>query len=129
MTTASSPLSRCILVIEPEDDIREVIALSLKTLTEWTVVPAATRREGIQLARTLQPDAILLDLDVRDVTTFSRLQTHPQTAALPVIALVPRLLWADRVQLAERGFAGAIALPLDTSTLHEAIVAILNWAT
>lgn len=127
MTTANSPPSPCILAIEPDTDLREVITLSLKTLTQWAIVPASSGREGLELARTLHPDVILLDLNVRDVTTFARLKADPQTESLPVIALVPRLLAGDRVQLTEQGFAGAIALPLDTSTLHEAIAAIMDW--
>ncbi|MEO1132836.1 MAG: response regulator [Cyanobacteria bacterium J06639_1] len=128
MTTSISPPSRCILVIEPENDLRAVITLSLKTLTAWDVLPASSGGEGLELARTRQPDVILLDLDVRDVTLFARLKMNPKTDSLPVIALVPRLLSGDRVQLSERGFAGAIALPLDTSTLHETIAAIMNWS-
>ncbi|MEM6447522.1 MAG: response regulator [Cyanobacteria bacterium P01_D01_bin.123] len=127
--TATPPPARYILVIDPEDDLRQVIALSLEIFTNWTITVAPAGHEGISLARSLQPDAILLNISVREVTTFSRLKAHPQTQSLPIIALVYRPFPEDRARLLGQGFAGAIALPLDTSTLHQRIADILGWAS
>lgn len=129
MICANTSPFRCVAIVEPDNDLREVLTLSLRITTMWTVIPAASGCEGIQLARTRQPDVILLGLCARNVITFTRLQIRSQLRSLPIIALVPRLLNGDRIQLAARGFAGAIVLPLDTTTLHEIVADILDWPT
>ena len=50
-----------ILIIDDEDDIREVAALSLETVAGWEVMVASSGAQGLARAATYQPDAILLD--------------------------------------------------------------------
>ncbi len=51
-----------ILVIDDEDDIREVVQLCLKTVGGWEVLTACSGDEGLTKAEAEQPDAILLDV-------------------------------------------------------------------
>jgi CheY-like chemotaxis protein len=53
---------RRVLLIDDEDDIREVAQLSLEMVGRWEVVTASSGAEGIVRAAADQPDAILLDV-------------------------------------------------------------------
>ena len=54
---------RRILIVDDEDDIREVAQVSLELLGQYEVLTASCGRDGVASARTGQPDAILLDVD------------------------------------------------------------------
>lgn len=51
-----------ILIIDDEDDIREVAALSLETVAGWEVEMANSGVQGLARAIECQPEAILLDV-------------------------------------------------------------------
>jgi DNA-binding response OmpR family regulator len=54
----------------------------------FDVTVAVTAAEGLELARTVGPDAILLDLLLPDGTgidVLARLKAEPQTAGIPVV--------------------------------------------
>src|SRR5579875_2711019 len=51
-------MSRRILIIDDEEDIREVAALSLETVAGWDVIVAGSGAAGILKARENHPDAI-----------------------------------------------------------------------
>jgi CheY-like chemotaxis protein len=55
-----------------------------------TLVPALNATEGLQLARDLRPDALLLDAALRDAEgerLLDRIKDDPELAGLPVILL------------------------------------------
>ena len=54
--------NRRVLLIDDEDDIREVAQLSLEMVANWDVVTASSGAEGVRRALAGQPDAILLDV-------------------------------------------------------------------
>lgn len=51
-----------ILVIDDEDDIREVAQLCLETVGGWEVITASSGSEGLAKALAELPDAIILDV-------------------------------------------------------------------
>ena len=53
-----------ILVIDDEDDIREVAQASLEIMAGLDVIVACSSQEGLEKAEAEQPDAILLDVTV-----------------------------------------------------------------
>jgi exodeoxyribonuclease VII large subunit len=79
-----------ILIIDDEDDIREVAALSLETVAGWEVITANTGAQGLARAIEHLPDAILLDVMMPGMdgpTTFNELRKNPVTAHIPVLLL------------------------------------------
>ena len=70
-------MQRRILIIDDEDDIRQVAALSLETVAGWEVVTASSGTQGIRRAQDERPDAILLDVMMPGMdgpTTFQELR-------------------------------------------------------
>jgi len=117
-----------ILVVDDEDDIREVAALSLQAVGGWRVSSARSGDSGITLALAEQPDAILLDVMMPDVDgpmTVARLQADPRTRDIPVILLTAKVQGADRRRFAALGVAGTLTKPFDPMTLTDQIAAIL----
>ena len=120
-----------ILIIDDEDDIREVAKLSLETIAGWDVVTAGSGASGIRTAQDSQPDAILLDVMMPGMdgpTTFLELQKIPQTAKIPVILLTAKVQGADQKRFAEIGVAAVLFKPFDPLTLANQIAGVLGWS-
>lgn len=118
-----------ILVIDDEDDIRKLIQTCLEIMGGWEVVTASSGNEGLLLAQSIQPDAILLDVMMPDMdgsTTFQQLQANPATRHIPVILLTARGRTADNRMFSELGVTGVINKPFNPHKLAEQVAAALS---
>jgi two-component system alkaline phosphatase synthesis response regulator PhoP len=123
--------TRKILIVDDEDDIREVAQLCLEIVGGWEVTPASSGREAIAAARVIRPDVILLDVMMPDLdgpATFRLLQADPESRSIPVILLTAKVQAHDRKQFADLGVLGVIAKPFDPLTLADEIGARLEAA-
>jgi CheY-like chemotaxis protein len=124
-------MSRRLLVIDDEEDIREVASLTLELKEGWEVAAAGSGADGIRLARDgAPPDAILLDVMMPDMdgpTTLRMLRALPETQAIPVIFLTAKVQAADRRRYLDMGVSGVIAKPFDPLMLGRNICECLNW--
>jgi CheY-like chemotaxis protein len=123
-------MQRRILIIDDDDDIREVAALTLETVAGWDVVTANSGANGIQRAQQEKPDAILLDVMMPGMdgpTTFQELQKIPQTAKIPVILLTAKVQGADQKRFAGLGVAAILFKPFDPLTLAQQMSDALGW--
>ena len=121
---------RKILIIDDEEDIRTVTALTLETVAEWDVVIATNGQEGIQRARQEHPDAILLDVMMPEMdgpTTFRNLQAIAETRQIPVLLLTAKVQAVDQQRFADLGVAGVLFKPFDPLTLANQIAGVLGW--
>jgi CheY-like chemotaxis protein len=121
--------SKHILLVDDEQDIREVAALSLQAIGGWRVSSAADGSSAILMARAEQPDAILLDVmmpGIDGAATVERLQQDARTRDIPVILLTAKAQGADRRRYAQLGVAGTLTKPFDPLTLTEQIATILG---
>jgi CheY-like chemotaxis protein len=119
-----------ILLIDDEDDIREVTAVSLETVAGWQVSSAGSGVAGIELARTSLPDAILLDVMMPGQdgpATLRLLRNDKITAKIPVIFLTAKVQSIERERLRAIGAAGTLAKPFNPLTLANQIKEILDW--
>jgi two-component system, OmpR family, alkaline phosphatase synthesis response regulator PhoP len=124
-------MARRVLVIDDEDDIREVAQLSLEMTTDWEIVTASSGAGGIEAAARDRPDAILLDVMMPDMdgpTTFAELRADPATAQIPVILLTAKAQASDRARFLELGVNGVLTKPFDPLTLGADVAAALGWA-
>ena len=122
---------RRILIIDDEEDIREVAALSLEATAGWQVSTAASGAEGIELAIAQQPDAILMDVMMPGgdgPSTFRKMQGISSIARIPVLLLTAKVQGVDKRRFADLGVAGVLFKPFDPMTLAEQIVEALRWS-
>jgi len=119
-----------ILIIDDEDDIREVAALSLETVADWEVEVARSGAEGLAMAVASQPEAILLDVMMPGMdgpTTFRELRKNPATAHIPVLLLTAKVQNTDQRRFADLGVEAVLFKPFDPLTLSAQISQILGW--
>ncbi len=122
--------SRHILLVDDEDDIREVAGISLEAVGGWEVSSASSGREGIAKALAERPDAILLDVMMPELdgpATFRRLQEHPETCDIPVILLTAKAQAVARRHFEALGVAGMLTKPFDPMKLSDEVSAALGW--
>ena len=123
-------MSRTLLLIDDDDDIREIAQLSLELGAGWTVLTAASGSEGIEIARDRHPDAILLDvmMPVLDgPATLAKLREDDRTKMIPVVFLTAKARPAERNRLAGLDVAGVLAKPFDPKTLADQLESVLDW--
>ena len=124
-------VAKRILVIDDEDDIREVAQLSLEMVGGWEVLTAGSGSEGIDKAEAEQPDAILLDVMMPDMdgpTTYAKMQLKSKTQKIPVIFLTAKVQASDHRRFAALGVAGVIAKPFDPMRLAGQVAKVLSWS-
>ena len=121
---------RKILIVDDEDDIREVARVSLEMVGGWHVLVAGSGKDCLAVAKLGQPDAILLDVMMPDMdgpTTFQRLQSDAATRRIPVILLTAKVQPADQLQFSELGVSGVLAKPFDPLYLPSQVAEVLSW--
>lgn len=124
-------MSRKILLVDDEDDIREVAQMSLEMTAGWEVVTASSGADGLRVAAAERPDAILLDVMMPGMdgpATARALKAQPETADIPVILLTAKVQAADRRRFDDLGVAGILAKPFDPMSLADEVRGVLGWA-
>lgn len=119
-----------ILIIDDEDDIREVAAMSLETVAGWEVIMASSGAQGLVRAAEYLPDAILLDVMMPGMdgpTTFRELRRNPRTARIPVLLLTAKVQSTDQKRFADLGVEAVLFKPFDPMTLSNEICTVLGW--
>jgi CheY-like chemotaxis protein len=125
---------RRILIIDDEDDIREVAALSLEATAGWEIITASSGAAGIRAAieSKPQPDAILMDVMMPTMdgpTTFKEMQAIPAIAHIPVILLTAKVQGVDQRRFAGLGVTAVLFKPFDPLTLADQISTALGWSS
>ena len=123
-------MPRRILIVDDEDDIREVAGMSLGAVGGFEVITASSGAEGVERARAESPDAILLDVMMPGMdgpTTFAALREDPDTREIPVILLTAKVQASDRQRFAELGVAAVMTKPFDPMELPGRVADALGW--
>jgi CheY-like chemotaxis protein len=123
-------VTRRVLVIDDDDAIREVVALSLSAIGGHEVQQAATGEQGLAAADAAPPDAILLDVMMPGLdgpSTLARLRARERTGSVPVVFLTAKVLRSERERLERLGADGVIDKPFDPMTLAAQLEAVLGW--
>ncbi|MGK7871993.1 MAG: response regulator [Xenococcaceae cyanobacterium] len=119
-----------ILLIDDEETIQEVVQVGLDLEVGWEVLSASSGPEGILVAETEQPDAILLDVmmpDMDGISTLLNLKSNVKTESIPVIFLTAKTQTADKKQFNNLEIIGVITKPFNSLTLAGRIAKLLHW--
>lgn len=118
-----------VLIVDDEEDVRYVASLSLGSVGGMTVLEARDGQEGLSIARSEQPDVILLDVMMPGADgpeTLRRLRADRKTAHIPVVFLTAKGMAAQLTELDSLGAAGIILKPFDPLTLAAEVTAIVG---
>ncbi|MBI1271995.1 response regulator [bacterium] len=120
-------MAESILVIDDEKSIREVLEIALEDRFE--VYLAASGSQGLEMARELKPDLILLDrmMPEKDgIATLKELRLDDSTKGLPVIFLTARVQTQDMSEYDGLDVLGVLSKPFDPMSLGDEIEAMLQ---
>ncbi|MFQ4141590.1 response regulator [Chlorogloeopsis sp. ULAP02] len=123
-------MSKRILVVDDEKDIRRVVQISLEKIAGWQAIMAESGQEGLLKVKTESLDAILLDVSMPDMDGFQffeQLQADTATKLIPVVLLTAKVLPSDRQRFEQMGVAGVITKPFDPMTVWSRVAEILGW--
>lgn len=130
-TTGEAVVARRVLVVDDDDDIREVAEVALSVVGGWQVSTAANGREAVEAATQELPDAILLDVMMPEMdgpTTVSDLKAAERTRHIPIILLTAKVQSRDHRTWFGLDLAGVIAKPFDPMTLPDQMSRMLGWS-
>lgn len=114
---------RSVLLIDPAPEVHRMLAMRLRE-DEIALVGAMTGEEGLELAESHQPSAIILELHLpgRDGFELLRaLKDNPATMHAPVIMLTTSERAEDKVRAFELGAADYVCKPFNMSELRARI--------
>lgn len=119
---------RLVLVVDDDDDVREITCIALQAVGQCTVVEADRGTKAVGLAAEHRPDVILLDVmmpEMDGIATAHALWEDDRTRGIPVILLTAK------VQVLETwrevpGVVGALIKPFDPFGMVAEIDRILD---
>ena len=114
-------MSKLILLIEDHEDQRIVVSRYLE-FAGARVLYAADGETGVWMAAEYIPDLVLLDMRLPGLdgwAVMKRLQSHPDTSGIPVVALTGLDLPAEELEAA--GFCGYLQKPLTPYNVLEEV--------
>ncbi|MBD2199923.1 MULTISPECIES: response regulator [Calothrix] len=123
-------MSKRLLIIDDEPDIRRIIQVSLEEIAGWEVSTAESGSEALIVVQSGKWDAIILDVSMPDMDgfeVFKRLQSDPHTQSIPVVLLTAKVQPSDRRRFAQMGVAGVIAKPFNPMTISNQVAETLGW--
>jgi PAS domain S-box-containing protein len=124
------PGARPATVLYVEDNVANLslIETILDDRPEITLIPALQGRLGLELAAEHQPDLILLDLHLPDISgeeVLRRLRMDPRTADTPVVVISADATRGAVSRLLEAGVRAYLTKPLDVdlflTTINDAL--------
>lgn len=110
-----------VLVIDDEDDIRELCRVNLE-FEGLQVFDAANGPAGLDLAARHHPDVIFLDLMMPEMDGWEvlrRLKEDDATAQIPVVLLTARTGEADQMRGWQEGILEYVSKPFNPLSLVE----------
>ena len=122
-------MSKSILIIDDEEDVKDIAQMGLEMAADWNVITASTGKEGLIIAEDRQPEVILLDLMMPEwdgKETLKQLKINRSTANIPVILMTAKTQSAIASELTELDLAGVITKPFRPLELPAQITDILN---
>jgi CheY-like chemotaxis protein len=118
-------------VVDDDEAIREIAALSMRAVGGYDVLTAASGTEALLLAVEQPPEVILLDVMMPGLdgpSTVLRLQDDERSREIPVILLTAKVQARETARLGGlTGVRGIIGKPFDPMTLPQQVAEILGW--
>ena len=114
-----------IVVIDDEESVRDVVKAYLEK-DGFTVYVAANGREGLALAERRNPDLIILDLMLPDVSGEEICQEVRSRSDVPIVMLTAKASEEERVGGLVAGADDYLVKPFDLKELFARVRAIIR---
>lgn len=119
-----------ILVVEDNEDTREILLYRLKSMGNYEVLLASNGKEALEMATQSRPDLIIMDLKMPVMNGWEATKAIRQTEwgkDLPIIALTAQAMERDEEKALSAGCNDYIAKPImDYTILKKKVEKLLN---
>lgn len=122
---------KTVLLVDDTEVIRVVVAAFLRRFP-CTVIEAVNGRLGLEKAREIKPDLILLDVEMPEmdgIETLTHLREDPATQSIPVIMLTAQSSKEVVMQAARHGVLAYIVKPVNRQLFDKEVGKILGAVT
>lgn len=119
---------RKILLVEDNELNRDMLSRRLAR-RGYEVAVAVDGAQGIEMARSLTPDVILMDIGLPGIDGLEatrRLKAEPGTSAIPIVALTANAMAGDQEEALAAGCDEYDTKPVDITRLVGKIQALLG---
>jgi CheY-like chemotaxis protein len=119
-----------ILVVEDNEDTREILFYRLKTMGNFEILLASNGKEALEVPTRSRPDLIIMDLKMPVMNGWEATKALRQTSwgkSLPVIALTAQAMENDEEKALDAGCNDYIAKPIfDYNVLKKKLERLLK---
>ena len=115
-----------VLIVEDNENNR-CLFRDILTFHGYEVTVATDGQEGVDMARTLLPDLVLMDIQMPGMDGLSAgiiLKGAAETCGLKIVALTSFAMSGDREKILAAGFDGYLSKPINTRELP---VLVKKW--
>ncbi len=119
---------KLIFHVEDNPDNRMLVR-RLLTAFGYDVVEAENATQALETLKTLQPDLILMDINMPDMDGYTltiQLKSKPELMDVPIIAITANAMRGDRERTLDAGCDGYIEKPIDIDRFIDQIERFLN---
>ena len=112
-------MSTCILVVEDQEDNRQIVR-DLLTTTDYQVMEAENGEEALAAVAKQRPDLILMDIQLPIMDGYEatrRLKADPGLSAIPIIAVTSYALSGDEEKARAAGCDDFVPKPFSPREL------------
>ena len=117
-----------VLVVE-DDAANRFLFQQVLEMRGFRVVCAVNGFEGVRLAQTNQPEIILLDIalpDISGIEVLKIIRSNEQTKQIPVVATTAFAMNHDSDRFLMEGFNGYISKPIDVGHFASQLTTIIE---
>ncbi|GAP06291.1 MAG TPA: response regulator [Anaerolinea thermolimosa] len=117
-----------ILHVEDNFDNR-LLVRRLLMASGFEVIEAENATRAMELLRSIQPDLILMDINMPDIdgyTLTQELKSLPTLKGVPIIAITANVMKGDRERTLQAGCDGYIEKPIDVDRFVDQIIGYLQ---
>jgi CheY-like chemotaxis protein len=127
---STSPEKPLILIADDRPSSRELLRLVLER-AGYAVIEAEDGEKALDRARAVNPDLVLLDLQMPVLDGYgvlAALRGEERFRNLPVLALTASAMRGDRERIMDAGFTDYLAKPAGSEVLRETVARLLHEA-
>jgi two-component system cell cycle response regulator DivK len=95
----------------------------------YSIAQAPDGRSGLEMAAQMQPDLILLDINLPEIDGYAlakRFRSTPGLEDVPILAITANVMQGDRERTLEAGCDGYIQKPIEVDRLPDQVSAALR---
>ena len=119
------------LVVDDDEDVRNVMEMTLSRIAHWDVISTDRGATALDLAREHVPDVILLDLmmpEMDGIETARRLLADERTRSIPIVLVTAKASVGTHPEpWVGLGIAGVVSKPFRPRELGDRISDLAGW--